>query len=243
MENFIEGRNPVIEALKSGREINKLLVQEGEREGSIKKIISMASDRKIVIQYVSKSKINSVTESGNHQGVIAYVSPYRYYELEEIIDENATNDMVIVCDEITDPHNLGAIIRTADASGASGIIIPKRRSALLTPTVTKSSAGAAEYLKVCRVTNISRTIDQLKEKGYWIVGADMDGDKNYFDSDLTGKVAIVIGSEGNGIGNLIKKQCDFLVKIPMKGKVSSLNASVAASLLMYEVVRQLALTD
>lgn len=239
MENFIEGRNPVIEALKSGREINKIMIQDGEREGSIKKIISMASDKKIVVQYVSKSKINSVSESGNHQGVIAYVSPYKYYELEEIIDEDLKNDMIIVCDEITDPHNLGAIIRTADAAGASGIIIPKRRSALLTPTVIKSSAGATEYIKVCRVTNISRTVDDLKKKGYWVIGADMDGDKNYFDADLTGKVAIVVGSEGTGIGNLVKKQCDFLVKIPMKGKVSSLNASVAASILMYEVVRQL----
>jgi 23S rRNA (guanosine2251-2'-O)-methyltransferase len=239
MENFIEGRNPVIEALKSGREINKIMIQDGEREGSIKKIISMASDKKIVVQYVSKSKINSVSESGNHQGVIAYVSPYKYYELEEITDEDLKNDMIIVCDEITDPHNLGAIIRTADAAGASGIIIPKRRSALLTPTVIKSSAGATEYIKVCRVTNISRTVDDLKKKGYWVIGADMDGDKNYFDADLTGKVAIVVGSEGTGIGNLVKKQCDFLVKIPMKGKVSSLNASVAASILMYEVVRQL----
>ena len=239
MENFIEGRNPVIEALKSGREINKIMIQDGEREGSIKKVISMASDRKIVVQYVSKSKINSVSESGNHQGVIAYVSPYKYYELEEIIDGDLVNDIIVICDEITDPHNLGAIIRTADAAGASGIIIPKRRSALLTPTVIKSSAGATEYIKVCRVTNISRTIDDLKKKGYWVIGADMDGDKNYFNADLTGKIAIVVGSEGTGIGKLVKKQCDFLVKIPMKGKVSSLNASVAASILMYEVVRQL----
>ena len=238
MSEIIEGRNPVIEALKSEREITKILVLDGSREGSIKKIISMANAKKITINYVGKNKINSIAESDNHQGVIAYVSDHQYYSVNEVVDLEASNNLVIICDEITDPHNLGAIIRTADAAGATGVIVPKRRSVHVTPVVAKTAAGATEYVKIARVTNLNRTIDDLKEMGYWIVGADMDGDRNYFEADLKGKIGLVIGSEGKGISRMIKERCDFLVKIPMRGKVSSLNASAAASILMYEVVRQ-----
>lgn len=238
MSEIIEGRNPVIEALKSDREITKLLVLDGSREGSIKKIISMANAKKITINYVGKNKINSIAESDNHQGVIAYVSDHKYYEVNEVVDLEASNNLILICDEITDPHNLGAIIRTADAAGATGVIIPKRRSVHVTPVVSKTAAGATEYVKIARVTNLNRTIDTLKEMGYWIVGADMAGDRNYFDADFKGKIGLVIGSEGKGISRMVREKCDFLVKIPMCGNVSSLNASAAASILMYEVVRQ-----
>lgn len=238
MSEIIEGRNPVIEALKSDREISKLLVLDGSREGSIKKIISMASEKNIMISYVGKNKINSIAESDNHQGVIAYVSDQEYYELNEVVDVEATNNLVIICDEITDPHNLGAIIRTADAAGATGVVIPKRRSVHVTPVVAKTAAGATEYVKIARVTNLNRAIDELKELGYWIVGADMDGDRQYFEADLKGKIGLVIGGEGKGVSRMVKERCDFVVKIPMLGQVTSLNASAAASILMYEVVRQ-----
>ncbi len=238
MREIIEGRNPVIEALKSDREVTKLLVLDGSREGSIKKIISMASEKNIQINYVGKNKINSIAESDNHQGVIAYVSDHEYYELKDVVNMDAQNDLVIICDEITDPHNLGAIIRSADAAGASGIVIPKRRSVHVTPVVSKTSAGATEYVKIARVTNLNRAIDELKELGYWIVGADMDGDRHYFEADLKGKIGLVIGGEGKGVSRMVKERCDFVVKIPMRGQVSSLNASAAASILMFEVVRQ-----
>ncbi|MBN2898657.1 MAG: 23S rRNA (guanosine(2251)-2'-O)-methyltransferase RlmB [Clostridia bacterium] len=238
MSEIIEGRNPVIEALKSEREVTKILVLEGNREGSIKKIISMANDQNVTINYVGKNKINSIATSDNHQGVIAYVSDHHYYEVEEIVATDAADSFVIICDEITDPHNLGAIVRTADAAGAAGVIIPKRRSVHVTPVVSKTSAGATEYVKIARVTNLNRTIDELKERGYWIVGADMDGDRNYFEADLKGKIGLVIGSEGKGVSRMVKERCDFVVRIPMNGNVTSLNASAAASILMYEIVRQ-----
>jgi 23S rRNA (guanosine2251-2'-O)-methyltransferase len=238
MSEIIEGRNPVMEALKSEREITKLLVLDGNREGSIKKIISMANAKKITINYVGKNKINSIAQSDNHQGVIAYVSDHEYYDLKDVVDLEAANNLVVICDEITDPHNLGAIIRTADAAGATGVVIPKRRSVHVTPVVAKTAAGATEYVKIARVTNLNRAIDELKELGYWIVGADMDGDRNYFEADLKGKIGLVIGSEGKGVSRMVKERCDFVVKIPMRGQVSSLNASAAASILMYEVVRQ-----
>ncbi|RKD26427.1 23S rRNA (guanosine2251-2'-O)-methyltransferase [Caminicella sporogenes DSM 14501] len=239
--NIIEGRNPVIEALKSGREIEKILISKGNKEGSIKKILAVAKENRIPIQYVDKNKINQISVSHAHQGVIAYVAAYKYYEVDELLERARSKDeevFLIILDEITDPHNLGSIIRTANAAGAHGIIIPKRRAVGLTATVAKTSAGAIEYVPVSRVTNISRTIDYLKEQGVWIVGADMDGEKLYYESDLKGNVALVIGSEGQGISRLVKKKCDFLVKLPMKGEVTSLNASVAASILMYEILRQ-----
>ncbi|SHK42389.1 23S rRNA (guanosine(2251)-2'-O)-methyltransferase RlmB [Paramaledivibacter caminithermalis] len=240
-KNIIEGRNPVIEALKAEREIDKILVSKGNLEGSIKKITAMAKEKKIPVQYVDKNKLNQISMLGSHQGVIAYVAAYNYYEVEDILElaSNKSEDLfLIILDEITDPHNLGSIIRTVNASGAHGIIIPKRRSVGLTATVAKTSAGAIEYVPVAKVTNLSRTIDYLKEKGVWVIGADMKGDKVHYDSDLTGNIALVIGSEGKGISRLVKEKCDFLVKLPMKGQVSSLNASVAASILMYEALRQ-----
>jgi len=239
--DIIEGRNPIMEALRSGREIDKILIAKGNKEGSIKKIIGAAKEQKIPVQYVDKNKLDQISTSNAHQGVIAYVAAYRYYEIEEILEaaRNKNEDIfLIILDEITDPHNLGSIIRTANASGVHGVIIPKRRSVGLTATVAKTSAGAIEYVPVSRVTNLSRTIDYLKEQGVWIVGADMDGENVHSSSNLSGNIALVIGSEGKGISRLVKEKCDFLVRLPMKGQVSSLNASVAASILMYEVLRQ-----
>lgn len=241
MSRIIEGRNPVIEALKSNREIDKILIAKGNKEGSIKKIIAMAKEKGVVVQYVDKNKINQISTSHAHQGVIAYVAAYKYYDVDEIIDRARSKNedvFLVILDEITDPHNLGSIIRTANAAGVHGIIIPKRRSVGLTTTVAKTSAGAIEYVPVSKVTNISRTIDYLKEQGIWVIGADMDGENIHYNSNLKGNIAIVVGSEGQGMSRLVKEKCDFLVKLPMKGEVSSLNASVAASILMYEVLRQ-----
>lgn len=240
-EDIIIGRNPVMEAIKSGREINKILIAENSTEGSIRKLIADAKNANIIVQTVDRQKLNQLAEGGTHQGVVAYVSPYAYTELEELVDElkaKGERMFFILCDEINDPHNLGSIIRTANASGATGVIIPKRRSVAINSTVVKSSAGAVEYVPVCRVTNMARTIDYLKENGVWIAAADMDGDRDYFEADFKGHIGLVIGGEGSGVGRLIKEKCDFVVKIPMIGKVNSLNASVAASILMYEVVRQ-----
>lgn len=239
--SIIEGRNPVMEALKSEREIDKILISKGNKEGSIKKIVGMAKDAGIPIQYVDKNKLNQISTSHSHQGVIAYVAAYKYYEIDDIIKtakEKNEDIFLMILDEIKDPHNLGSVLRTANAAGVHGVIIPKRRSVGLTATVAKTSAGAIEYVPVTKVTNISRTIEKLKEEGIWIIGADMDGEKLHYESDLKGNVALVIGSEGKGISRLVKEKCDFLVKLPMNGEVTSLNASVAASVLMYEVLRQ-----
>lgn len=236
----IEGRNPVIEVLRSDRQIDKIMIANGAKEGSIKKIIGMAKDKNIVVQYVDKNKLDEISKSHAHQGVIAVVSDYKYYELDELI-ENAKNkggDMFfIILDEITDPHNLGTIIRTADAVGAHGVIIPKRRSVHITPVVAKASAGAVEYVPVCKVTNIVNTIKRLKEEGLWIAAADMDG-QVFYEQNLTGPLGLVIGSEGFGISRLVKQNCDFTVKMPMTGNVTSLNASVAGGILLYEIFRQ-----
>ncbi|AVD36564.1 TPA: 23S rRNA (guanosine(2251)-2'-O)-methyltransferase RlmB [Clostridioides difficile] len=236
----IEGRNPVIEAIKSDREIDKILIANSAKEGSIKKIIGMAKDKNIIIQYVDKHKLDEVSTSHSHQGVIAYASEHKYYELDELIDlvKNKDEDpFFIILDEITDPHNLGSIIRTADAVGAHGVIIPKRRSVHITPVVAKASAGAVEYMPVCKVTNIVNTIKRLKEEGLWIAAADMDGE-TFYKQNLTGPLGVVIGSEGFGISRLVKQNCDFIVKMPMIGNVTSLNASVAGGILLYEIFRQ-----
>ncbi|QXM07292.1 23S rRNA (guanosine(2251)-2'-O)-methyltransferase RlmB [Crassaminicella indica] len=236
----IEGRNPVIEALRADRAIDKIMIANGA-EGSVKKIIGMAKDKNIPIQYVKKQKLNEISVSHAHQGVIAFVAAHTYVEVEDILkkaEEKNEDPFIIILDEITDPHNLGSIMRTADACGAHGVIIPKRRSVGLTGIVAKTSAGAIEYVPVAKVSNIVRTIDFLKSQGLWVVGADMTGEKKHYEENLKGKIALVIGSEGKGIGRLVKEKCDFLVNIPMKGEVSSLNASVAAAVLMYEVVRQ-----
>lgn len=240
-QEYIVGRNPVLEVLKTEKEIEKIYVSKGELKGSIKKIISIAKDKKIVIQYVDKKKLDQIANGINHQGVAALVTPYDYCSIDDILNkakESEKPPFIIILDGIEDPHNLGSIIRTAECAGADGIIIPKRRAAQVTETVYKSSAGAVEHMLIAKVSNIPNTIDRLKEEGLWIYGADANGENYYFDVDLKGPVALVIGSEGKGISRLVKEKCDFLVKIPMYGKVSSLNASNAASILIYEVVRQ-----
>jgi 23S rRNA (guanosine2251-2'-O)-methyltransferase len=242
VENRIEGKNPVLEALRSGRTVEKLLVARGSTEGPVREIIGRAREKGIVVQQVERQRLDEISDSGAHQGVIAYVTPYRYAEVDEIIQrarEKGEAAFLIILDEITDPHNLGAIIRTAECCGAHGVIIPKRRSAGLTPAAVKASAGAVEYMPVAKVTNLARLLDDLKTRGIWIAGADLGEDAlPYTEQDYTVPIALVIGSEGRGIGRLVREKCDFLAAIPLKGRIESLNASVAAGILMYEVARQ-----
>lgn len=236
--NTIVGRNAVAAAIESGREIEKIVIAEGTG-GSVKKIIAQAKDRKVKVEYKDRSWLDRYYD-GAHQGVIAFAAAHRYSTVDEIMavaEASAESPFIIILDDLEDPHNLGAIMRTAECAGAHGIIIGKNNAVGLTQTVAKASAGAIEYMKVARVTNISRTIDELKERGVWIAACDMDGD-NYTDADLKGAVAVVIGNEGKGISRLVKKKCDFVVSIPMMGKISSLNASNAAAILMYEIRRQ-----
>ncbi|MFC4323858.1 23S rRNA (guanosine(2251)-2'-O)-methyltransferase RlmB [Litchfieldia salsa] len=238
--DFIIGRNPVIEALKSEREINKILVAEGSQKGSMSVIINLANEKGVLLQIVPKKKIDQMVE-GNHQGVIAQVAAYEYAEIDDLFklaEEKGESPFFLLLDEIEDPHNLGSILRTADSVGAHGVIIPKRRAVGLTATVAKASTGAIEYIPVARVTNLARAIDELKERGVWIFGTDASGKDDYRNMDGELPLGLVIGSEGKGIGRLIRDKCDFLIRLPMKGKVTSLNASVAASLLMYEVYRK-----
>lgn len=237
---IIEGRNPIIEALKNNRPIEKIMVNKVSKEGSIKKILAMAKENKVIIQEVDRHKLDEMSESHAHQGVIAITSDYRYYDLDEILDipkEKGEDPFFIILDGITDPHNLGSIIRTADAVGAHAVIIPKRRSVQITPIVAKASAGAVEYLPVCKVTNIVNTIKTLKENGLWIAAVDMDG-QTFYQQNLGGPLGLVVGSEGEGISRLVKQNCDFTVSMPMSGNVTSLNASVAGGILLYEVYRQ-----
>ena len=240
MEDKVIGRKPVEEAIKSGRSIDKILIKKGKYEGSIVPIIKRAKDAGIIIQEVERQKLDAISEGENHQGIVAYVSEYSYVSVQDII--NAAKDkgeapFIIICDKITDPHNLGAILRTASCVGVHGIIIPKRGSVGLNSVVAKTSAGAVEYVPVAKVTNISAAIEDLKKQGLWIAVADMDGEEMY-QTDLTGALGLVIGSEGNGISRLVREKCDFVASIPMKGSINSLNASVAASVLMYEASRQ-----
>lgn len=239
MADMITGRNAVLEALKSDREIEKLIVAKGA-EGSIRKITGMAKDKKIPIQYREKAALDRIAGRNSHQGVIAQVSEYTYCTLDDILrraEERREDPFIMILDGLEDPHNLGAVMRTAECCGAHGIVIPKRRSAGITETVAKASAGAVEYMLCARVSNIGQAIDQLKERGMWVAACDMGG-KAYTEQDLTGSLAVVIGSEGTGISRLVREKCDFVVSIPMKGKITSLNASNAAAILMYEVVRQ-----
>lgn len=237
----IEGRNSVIELLESGRDINKIFVQDGEKHGSINKIIAMASERKILINTISKEKMKQMAQTENYQGVIAIVPPFDYVDIEDILSEakdRQEDPFIVLLDGIEDPHNLGSIIRTAETAGVHGIVIPKRRAASVNATVNKVSAGAVEHLKIARVNNMVETMKYLKEQGLWICGTDMDTKTYYYSQDLTGPLAIVIGSEGFGMSRLVKENCDFLVKIPMRGKITSLNASVSAGIVMYEAVEQ-----
>lgn len=237
----VEGRNSVLELLESERDINRILVAKGEKHGSINKIIAMAKERKILIAEVERNKLNQMAQTPNHQGVIAIVPPFNYCEVEDILELAKKRDemsFILILDGIEDPHNLGSIIRTAETAGVHGIIIPKRRAASVNSTVSKVSAGAVEHMKIARVNNINETMRYLKEQGIWICGTDMDTEITYTKQDYRMPLAIVIGSEGYGMSRLVKENCDFLVKIPMKGKITSLNASVSAGIIMYEVVRQ-----
>ncbi len=239
-EQYIVGRNPVLEVLKTGKEIEKIFVLKGELKGSINKIIGIAKDRGIPIQQVDKSKLDNISKGSVHQGVAALVAPYIYSSVDEILQKAKRLNQppfILILDGIEDPHNLGAIVRTAECAGVHGVIIPNRRAAQVTEGVYKSSAGAIEHMLIARVNNISDTIEYLKEKDLWIYGADVEGE-DYYNVELTGPVALVIGSEGKGISRLVKEKCDFLLKIPMFGHITSLNASNAASILIYEVVRQ-----
>ncbi len=236
----LEGRNPVLEALNHGKPIDKLVVRKGAVEGTLKVIVAKARERGIVVQEVDKERMALLSRSNNNQGVIAFCPAHEYCELSDIVKiarDKGEEPFIILCDEITDPHNLGAIIRTADAVGAHGVVIPKRRAVGLTAVVSKTSAGAIEFVPVARVTNMARAIDELKKENIWVACADMKG-QNYFNADLKGAIALVIGSEGTGVSELVRKKCDFSVGIPMYGSIGSLNASVSAGLIMYEVVRQ-----
>lgn len=239
-EDMVAGRNAVMEALKGSRSVNKLMIANGSTEGSIKEIIAVAKDKGVNIQYWDRSKLDSIARGIRHQGVLAQVAPVQYAELEDILqvakDRNEP-PFIVLLDELEDPHNLGAILRTADAAGVHGVLIPKHRSCPLSATVAKTSAGAVEHVPVARVGNLVQTIKKLKQEGLWVAAADMDG-KDYYDTDLTGPLLLIIGSEGQGVGRLVKEQCDFVVRIPMVGKINSLNASVAGSILMYEAMKQ-----
>ncbi len=240
VNNIICGRNSVLEAVRSGREIDRLLVAHGVSGGSVAAIIAKCSQRGILIKEVSPQKLDYYCEGANHQGVAVFFASQEYSTVEDILQtawDRNEKPFIVICDEIEDPHNLGAIIRTAEACGVHGIIIPKRRSASLNATVAKSASGALEYMKVARVTNIANTIEELKEKGVWVFGADMDG-TDYTKTDFDIPCAIVIGNEGKGIGTLVAKKCDGIISLPMNGQINSLNASVAAGVLMYEVVRK-----
>ena len=239
-KDIIFGRNSVTEAIKAGRPLDSVMVAKGERSGSIPKILADAKNAGLPIKEVDRKKLDYLCGHGNHQGIIAMGAVKEYSSVDDIFnlaEERGEPPFIIVCDEIEDPHNLGAIIRTAEAAGAHGVIVPKRRSAPLSFAVAKTSAGAVEFMHVARVTNIPQIIDELKKRGVWVYCADMDGEP-FYKSNLKGAIALVIGSEGNGVGRLVKEKCDVTLSMPMKGKINSLNASVAAGILMYEVSRQ-----
>ena len=236
---IIYGRNPVTEALRAGRQLDRVIIQDGAT-GSVGKIKALAKEAGVPLDYADKKRLDTLAGTGAHQGVIAFAPAYDYGEMDDIFkkaEADGGDGFIVILDGVEDPHNLGAIMRTAECAGASGVIIPKRGAVGITDVVAKTSAGAVEYLPCVRVTNLVRTIEELKEKGYWIAACDMDGD-DYNKANLTGKIAIVIGSEGKGIGRLVKEKCDFTISLPMKGKINSLNASNAAAVIMYEVVRQ-----
>ena len=239
-EFVIEGRNAVIEAFRAGKTVDKIFVQEHLKEGSMNTVIREAKKHDTVINYVKKERLDQMSETGKHQVVIAYIAAYEYATVDDILkkaEEKGESPFVVILDDIEDPYNLGAIIRTANLAGAHGVIIPKHRAAGLTATAVKASAGAINYTPVAKVTNISKTIEELKEKGLWFVCADMGGTSMY-DLDLKGAIGLVIGNEGKGVSRLVKEKCDFVASIPMFGDIDSLNASVAAGVLAYEIVRQ-----
>ena len=240
-ENMLEGRNAVTEALKAGRTIDKVFLASGDTDSTLRYIASLAKKNGAVVTYCDRRKLDTMTQTGAHQGVIAMAAAHDYATIDEILaaaQEKGEAPLVVICDEITDPHNLGAIIRTAECAGAHGVLIPKRRSSGLTAVVGKASAGAMEYMKIARVSNLAAAIQTLKDHGVWVYGTAADGAAPLYQTDLTGPAAIVIGSEGEGMGRLVKESCDFMVSIPMKGHINSLNASNACAILLYEAVRQ-----
>lgn len=240
-EGLIEGRNAITEALKSGRAINKVFLADGDVDKSLGRLAAQAKDAGAVVVRIDRRKLNEMSPTGAHQGIIASVAAHEYSTIEEILasaEEKGQAPLLVICDELSDPHNLGAILRSAECAGAHGVIIPKRRSVGLTAVVGKASAGAIEYMPVARVSNLSAAIRELKERGVWIYGTAAEGASPLYETDLTGPVAIVIGNEGVGMSRIVAESCDFKVSIPMKGKISSLNASAAAAILLYEAVRQ-----
>mgnify|MGYP002646310967 CR=1 FL=1 len=239
-EYVIEGRNAVMEAFRSGKTVDKLFVLDGCTDGPVRSIIREARKHDTLLQFVKKERLDQISQTGKHQGVIAYTAAYQYSEIEDMFalaQEKGEDPFFILLDEIEDPHNLGAIIRTANLAGAHGVIIPKRRAVGLTATVAKTSCGALNYTPVAKVTNLSKTIDELKERGMWFVCADMGGEAMY-DLNLTGSIGLVVGNEGSGVSKLVREHCDYIASIPMKGDIDSLNASVATGVLAYEIVRQ-----
>lgn len=238
--DFIFGRNSVLEALKANRSINKILLLTGSHDGSVKEIVALARERKLRIEDVKIDKLNELTDGAKHQGVLAYVPPIAYAELEDLFalaKERDEEPFFVLLDEVQDPQNVGAILRTANATGVHGVLMPKKRACPLTSTVAKASAGAIEYVPVVQIGNVAQTLEKLKKMGLWIVGADMSGD-NCFQADLSGPIVLVVGNEGEGIGRLVKEKCDFLVSIPMKREIASLNVSVAGAIVMYQVFTQ-----
>ena len=240
-DGIIEGRNAVIEALRSGENIDKIYLAKGETDKTLGHIASCAREKGIVVVEADRRKLDGMSRTHAHQGVIALAAMREYVSVQSLLDaaaEKGEAPLLVVCDEISDPHNLGAILRTAECAGAHGVIIPKRRSAGLTAIVGKTSAGAVSYMPVARVANLPATLEELKKQGVWIYGTAADGTTDLYEADLKGPAAIVIGSEGSGMGRLVREKCDFLVSIPMKGHISSLNASAAAAILLYEAVRR-----
>ena len=241
VEGQLEGRNAITEALKNGRTIDKVFVADGDTDRGLQRLAAQAKEAGAVVVTVDRRKLYAMSATRAHQGIIALAAAHEYATIDDILEEAASRGeapLIVICDELSDPHNLGAILRSAECAGAHGIIIPKRRSVGLTATVAKASAGAVEYMKVARVTNINNAIAELKEKGVWIYGTAAEGSIPMYKADLTGPAAIVIGNEGDGISPLVRKNCDVMLSIPMKGRISSLNASAAASILLYEAVRQ-----
>ncbi len=237
-KDYIYGIHPVKEALSANRAINSILIAKGGHNKQVHEIIKMAKDKKIPVKEVPSSKLNLLCENKNHQGVAAYASPMDYYSLEQLLNDDKNSEVIIALDGITDVHSLGAIMRTIDAAGLKYVMIPERRSAQLNSTVAKTSAGAIEFVRTVRVSSLGNALKELKKNGYWVLGAELNGDTNYLDADYSGKIVIVIGSEDKGISPHILKLCDFNVKIPMNGRINSLNASVSASILIYEAIRQ-----
>lgn len=241
VEGQLEGRNALTEALRAGRTIDKVFIADGDTDRGLQRLAAEAKEAGAVIVPVDRRKLDQMSFTRSHQGVIALAAAHEYYTIDDLLEEAASRGeapLLVICDELSDPHNLGAIMRSAECAGAHGVIIPKRRSVGLTATVAKASAGAVEYMKVARVTNINNAIGELKEKGVWVYGTAAEGSVPMYKADLTGPAAIVIGNEGDGMSPLVRKNCDMLVHIPMAGRISSLNASAAASILLYEAVRQ-----